>query len=169
MLLWGNKMKNAVSTSGRDNQNVSSFNRPRDLKSLWNYFFDFGSSDMGDLEPKIDVTDSKDSVKVIAEMPGINEENIDLKISEEGYLTISGQKQHTSENSDKNSYFSEISYGMFKRTIPLPWDLDYHMADADYENGVLTVNIPKTQTEKQKYKKINLKKKGQETKSSVQN
>lgn len=157
-------MKNAVSTSNKDNRDLSSLSRPHDLKSLWNYFFDFGNPDFGDLEPKIDVVDNKDQVKVIAEMPGIDENDIDLKISEEGYLTISGEKQHSSESSSKNSYFSEISYGMFKRTIPLPWDLDYNMADADYENGVLTINIPKTQTEKQKLKKINLKKKGQENK-----
>lgn len=157
-------MKNEVSTSNKNNQNLMAENRPHDLRSLWNYFFDFSNGDMGDLEPKIDVTDNKDSVSVVAEMPGINEEDIDLKISEEGYLTISGEKHHSAESSSKNNYFSEISYGMFKRTIPLPWDLDYNMADADYENGVLTINIPKTQTEKQKYKKINLKKKNQPNK-----
>lgn len=154
-------MKNEVSTSNQGRREISIDNRPHDLKSLWNYFFDFTGSEMGDLEPKIDVVDNKDSVQVVAEMPGINEDAIDLKISEEGYLTISGEKQHTTENTSKNSYFSEISYGMFKRTIPLPWDLDYNLADADYENGVLTINIPKSQTEKQKYKKINLKKKNQ--------
>lgn len=155
-------MKNMVQSSNKNNQEVSGGNYPHDLKSLWNYFFDFGNSDMGDLEPKIDVTDTKDAVKVVAEMPGIREDDIDLRISEEGYLTISGEKQHTTEGSSKNNYFSEISYGMFKRTIPLPWDLDYSAADADYENGVLTIDIPKSQQEKQKYKKINLKKKGQD-------
>lgn len=152
-------MKNMVSTSNKENQDMASVSRPHDLQSIWNYFFDFSNNNLGDLEPKIDITDNKDSVKVVAEMPGIREEDIDLKISGEGYLTISGEKQHSSENVSKNNYFSEISYGMFKRTIPLPWDLDYNTAEADYENGVLTVNIPKTQTEKQKYKKISVKKK----------
>jgi HSP20 family protein len=93
-------------------------------------------------------------------MPGIKEDDIDLKISDEGYLTISGEKHHSGEMSSKNNYFSEISYGMFKRTVPLPWDLDYNAAQAAYEDGILTVNIPKTQVEKQKYKKIPLKKHG---------
>lgn len=157
-------MKNMVQTSDKKNSDVSMGNHSHDLRSLWNYFFDFNNNDLGDMEPKIDVADNKDSVTVVAEMPGIKEDDIDLKISEEGYLTISGEKQHSSENSSKNSYFSEISYGMFKRTIPLPWDLDYNAADADYDNGVLTVNIPKSQNEKQKYKKINLKKKDQNNK-----
>jgi HSP20 family molecular chaperone IbpA len=45
---------------------------------------------------------------------------------------------------------------MFKRTIPLPWDLDYESAAATYNNGVLNVSIPKTQVEKQKFKKISV-------------
>ena len=151
-------MKNLVSNSAKENQALST--RTHDLKSLWNYFFDFSNADMGDLEPKIDVTDHKDSVLVVAEMPGIKEDDIDLKISDEGYLTISGEKQHSTEGTSKNNYFSEISYGMFKRSIPLPWDLDYAAADAEYDNGVLTVKIPKTHVEKQNYKKINVKKKG---------
>lgn len=159
-------MQNMVSKSTPNKQDVEVAGHNHDFRSLWNYFFDFSNNDMGSLEPKIDVTDQKDSVLVVAEMPGIEEDNIDLKISEEGYLTISGEKEQQSENSSKNSYFSEISYGMFKRTIPLPWDLDYNLADADYENGVLTIKIPKSQNEKQKYRKINLKKKN---KSQVQN
>ena len=63
-------------------------------------------------------------------------------------------KKLTSSSSEKDSYFSEISYGMFKRTIPLPWDLAYNDAAATYKNGVLSVLIPKTQVEKQKFKKI---------------
>ncbi len=156
-------MKDMVSSSAdKSERGLPSAGHSHDLRSLWNYFFDFGSSETGSLEPKIDVTDNKDSVKVVAEMPGIREDDIDLKISDEGYLVVSGEKEQRRENSSKNSYFSEISYGMFKRTIPLPWDLDYSAADADYDNGVLTINIPKTQTEKQKYKKINVKKKGRQ-------
>ena len=136
-----------------------------DLRGLWNYFFDFGSEATDGLQPKIDVTDEKDAVMVTAEIPGIAEDNLDLKISDDGYLTISGNKEQVNEASSKNCYFSEISYGSFKRTIPLPVDLDYNMADATYENGVLNIHIPKSKEEKQKYKKINVKKKA----SSAQN
>jgi len=135
-------------------------NQTHDLRSLWNYFFDFGGENMTNLQPKIDVTEEKDAVMVTAEIPGIKEENLDLKISDDGYLTISGEKEQQKEHNGANSYFSEISYGMFKRTIPLPFDLDYAMADADYDNGVLCVRIPKSKEEKQKYKKISVKKKG---------
>jgi len=145
----------------KEGENLPSYgvNQTHDLRSLWNYFFDFGGEAADRLQPKIDVTDEKDAVMVRAEVPGIKEENLDLKISEDGYLTISGEKEQSTEKSSKNCYFSEISYGSFKRTIPLPFDLDYNMADADYDNGVLSIRIPKSKEEKQKYKKINVKKK----------
>lgn len=156
-------MNDIVSTSNKKQDALSSVsNHSHDFRSLWNYFFDFGNADMGDIEPKIDITDTKESVMVVAEMPGIKEEDIDLKISDDGYLTISGEKQNTTEENSKNNYFKEISYGMFKRTIPLPLDLDYDKANADYENGVLTLDIPKSQTEKHKYKKISVNKKNKQ-------
>lgn len=107
-----------------------------------------------DMEPHIQITENKDSISVMAELPGIDEKDLDLQISADGYLAISGEKKNTSSSSEKDSYFSEISYGMFKRTIPLPWDLAYNDAAATYKNGVLSVLIPKTQVEKQKFKKI---------------
>lgn len=100
----------------------------------------------------------QNSVTVSAELPGIEEKDIDVQISSDGYLSISGEKRHQSEENNKGNYFSEISYGMFRRTIPLPWDLDYDKANADYDDGVLKVVLPKSQTEQQKFKKINVKK-----------
>lgn len=129
-----------------------------DFRSLWNYFFDLNDTNMTRIQPKIDITEQKDAVCVMAEIPGIKEEKLDLEISEDGYLVISGEKEQKKEREGKNSYFSEISYGMFKRAVPLPFDLEYDMAQADYENGVLTISIPKSKVEKQKFKKINLKK-----------
>ena len=155
-------MNDMVSASNKKTEALVSANHSHDFRSLWNYFFDFGSGDVGSFEPKVDITENKTSVMVIAEVPGIKEEDIDLKISEDGYLTISGEKQNVTEESAKHNYFKEISYGMFKRTIPLPLDLDYNMAEAEYENGVLSLNIPKLQHQKAKFKKINVKKKNKE-------
>ena len=152
-------MRETVQKGEGENLPSQGLHQTHDLRSLWNYFFDFGGEAVDRLQPKIDVVDEKDSVMVTAEIPGIKAENLDIKISEDGYLTISGEKEHLKETSGKNSYFNEISYGMFKRTIPLPFDLDYNMADADYDNGVLNICIPKSKEEKQKYKKISVKKK----------
>lgn len=133
------------------------------MNYLWNYLDSTNSategSSLGEWEPKIQVSESKEAVNITAELPGLNEEDLDLQISSDGYLSLCGEKKNSCESTDKDAYFSEISYGVFKRTIPLPWDLDYDNALANYNNGVLTISIPKTSVEKQKFKKISIQKK----------
>ena len=152
-------MRNTVTNVNQNNHDLSVSHNPTDFRSLMNYFWNFidsSNSDFLELSPKIQVTEDKDAVKVTAEIPGIDEKDIDLKISADGMLSIGGEKKNKSEESNKDNYFSEISYGTFKRTIQLPWDLDYEAATAKYNNGVLTVSIPKSQNEKQKFKKISV-------------
>lgn len=159
-------MKNMVNSGANRShkQEVAATSRHNnsDLGSLMNYFWNYmdmpenlaDNMPLADLEPRVKIAETKDAVSVTAELPGINEDDLDLKISSDGYLSISGEKKNSTETSDKDAYFSEISYGMFKRTIPLPWDLDYENVSATYNNGVLNVSIPKTQVEKQKFKRI---------------
>lgn len=109
-----------------------------------------------DLEPKIEMSENENDVTVTAEMPGIDKQDIDLEISADGYLTLSGEKKEEKKQKGKGSYFSEISYGSFRRTIPLPWDLRFDGAEADFKNGVLTVMIPKSQEAKGRKKKISI-------------
>ena len=152
-------MRNAVTNTNQNNHDLSISHNPTDFRSLMNYFWNFmdnSNTEFSDISPKIQVTENKDAVKVTAEIPGINESDIDLKVSADGYLSISGEKKNESIENTKDNYFSEISYGMFKRTIQLPWDLDYEATTARYNNGVLTVSIPKSPTEKQKFKKISV-------------
>ena len=154
-------MRNAVTPTNQKNHDLSVSHNPTDFRSLMNYFWNFmdsSNSELSELSPKIQVTEDKDAVKVTAEIPGINENDIDLKVSSDGYLSISGEKKNEVQENAKDNYFSEISYGMFRRTIQLPWDLDYDATTADYNNGVLTVSIPKSPTEKQKFKKISVSK-----------
>lgn len=154
-------MRNAVTNTNQSKRDLSVSHNPTDFRSLMNYFWNFmdsSNSELSELSPKIQVTEDKDAVKVTAEIPGINENDIDLKVSSDGYLSISGEKKNEVQENAKDNYFSEISYGMFRRTIQLPWDLDYDATTADYNNGVLTVSIPKSQTEKQKFKKISVSK-----------
>ena len=152
-------MRKMVATQNQNNNDMSASHNPADFRSLMNHFWNFmdaSNSDIDNLSPKIEVTEDKDVVKVTAEIPGINEKDIDLKVSSDGYLCISGEKKNQIKEEGKDNYFSEISYGMFKRTIQLPWDLDYDATTAKYNNGVLLVSIPKSQIEKQKFKKIDV-------------
>lgn len=108
------------------------------------------------LSPKVEVEENENDVVVSAELPGIPENNIDLEVSSDGYLTISGEKKQEKKDNKKGSYFSEFSYGSFTRTVPLPWDLKFEDANAEYKDGILKVVFPKSQNEQGKKKKISI-------------
>ena len=146
-------MNNQPATTEHTNLTAAKHNF---MSSLFNMFGLHPHNDFALLEPKIEVAENKNNVTVTAEMPGIEQNDIDLEISANGYLTISGEKRHEDASASKDGYFSEIAYGSFSRTIPLPWDLEYSKASADYANGVLCVTIPKTKLEQTARQKINV-------------
>ena len=125
-------MNNQPATTEHNNLTAAKHNF---MSNLFNMFGLRSHSDFSLPEPKIEVAE---------------------KISSNGYLTISGEKRHEDAAASKDGYFSEIAYGSFSRTVPLPWDLEYAKASADYTNGVLCVTIPKTKTEQASRQKINL-------------
>ena len=153
-------MRNTVTNTTQTSHDLSvPHHYPTDFRNLMNYFWNFldnSNTDTSDLSPKIQVMENKDTISIMAEIPGISEKDIDLKVSADGVLSISGEKKNEMYQNNKDNYFSEISYGMFRRTIQLPWDLDYNACQAKYDNGVLVVSIPKSQTERQKFKKISI-------------
>ena len=112
------------------------------------------------LEPDIEISETAKNVMVTAELPGMNADNINLHISKDGYLTISGEKTASHEQTDEEGfYFSERSYGTINRTIALPSDIDEENASASFEKGLLKINIPKAKSEKPNLKKIKIKEK----------
>ncbi len=137
------------------------------LNNFFNMFELPSTIEFQNMEPKIEVSENKKNIMVTAELPGVNEQDIDLEISTNGYLTISGEKRHENTEVSKGGYFSEISYGHVSRTIPLPWDLDYPKASAKFDNGVLSISIPKTNTEQENKRKIAINKTTKKTKKSI--
>lgn len=113
------------------------------------------------LEPDIEISETPKEIVIAAELPGMNSDDIQVNISQDGYITISGEKQNHRDESDEKTgaYFSEFSYGTMQRTIPLPPDLEYDAATASFENGVLSVHVPKTAEATQKVKKVPVQKK----------
>lgn len=104
----------------------------------------FGKSGIGELSgmPKIDVSETNDAVHVTAELPGMKEEDVEVTLSD-GSLVIQGEKRAESEQKDKNYHRVERSYGTFRRSIPLPADVDEKQVDASFQHGVLTIVLPK--------------------------
>jgi HSP20 family protein len=90
--------------------------------------------------PQIDVDETDKEVRITAELPGLDEKDVNLEIAN-GVLSISGEKK--SETEDKARRFSERYYGRFERRIPLE-DVEEDKVSAAFNNGVLTITVPKS-------------------------
>jgi len=106
--------------------------------------------------PKIDVTDTEKDIRVYAELPGIDEKDIDVSMSKDS-LTIRGEKKEESETKDKDYHRIERSYGSFSRTIHLPVEVETDKIDAQLKKGVLTITLPKSVKAVEDTKKIQVK------------
>jgi HSP20 family protein len=110
----------------------------------------------GAFNPQVDVTENDKEVKVIAELPGLTEQDVEVSLSND-VLTISGEKKHEKEDKGENYYRMERSYGSFQRAIPLPVEVQSDKVEATFKNGVLTVTLPKSPQATQNRKKITIK------------
>jgi HSP20 family protein len=103
--------------------------------------------------PAVDVTETEKGYKVVAELPGMDEKNIEVKIAN-GMLTIKGEKQEKKEEEKQQDYYvRERSFGSFERTFPVPDGVDLDKVDASFKKGVLTVTLPKTAELKRRKRK----------------
>jgi HSP20 family protein len=101
----------------------------------------------------IDVYETKDDVVVKAALPGIKPEELDVTITG-NTLSISGESKEENEVKEKNFIRQERRYGSFSRTVTLPNGLKSDKADATFENGMLTLKIPKAEEIKPKVIKV---------------
>lgn len=99
--------------------------------------------------PAVELREEKDSLKVKAEMPGLKKEDIDVSLQENN-LVISGEKKCEDENRSDGSYRTECYYGRFFRSISLPYPVDARKVKANYKDGVLTLDLPKSEHAKPK-------------------
>ncbi len=106
-----------------------------------------------DLSPRIDVSETDAEYKIEAELPGINQKEIDVKI-DNNILTIKGKKEDTKEEKDKNYHLRERYYGTFQRSISLPSNIEPDKIDASFKNGVLHIVVLKN--DKRTPKKIEI-------------
>ena len=106
--------------------------------------------------PAVELNSQNGNYELKAELPGINKDNINVEVSEDS-VTINAECEHRDEEKTENVYRSEFRYGKYHRTIPLPSSVDYTNAKAEYKNGILTLTLPKSEEEKAKTKKIEIK------------
>ena len=98
----------------------------------------------GVLAPRIETSETDDEISVSAELPGIDEKDIDATLGGD-VLTIRARKEaeREEEDQDRDYHLTERSYGTFLRTLRLPFAVDPEGAEASFRNGVLTITIPK--------------------------
>lgn len=98
----------------------------------------------GMLTPHIDVSETDKEVRICAELPGVKEDDVDVTLNDD-VLTIRGEKKFERKDEKENYHFMERSYGSFQRSLRIPYRVNPDEVKADFENGVLTVSLPKSQ------------------------
>ena len=110
----------------------------------------------GAIAPRVDVTEDNNAYEITAEMPGVEEKDIEVSVREDR-LTLRGEKKGEKEEKKKDYHMTERSYGSFERSFRLPGNVDAENIKADFAKGVLTVTLPKTAEAKAKERKIAIK------------
>jgi HSP20 family protein len=154
LIAWGREQPPVPS---RRSEEVSPFlTLHREMNRLFDEAFNtFGNTPslLGRMPswPSLEVVPSENEVRVSAELPGMEEKDIELLVDED-VLTIRGEKK--AETEDKERRFSERYYGRFERVVPLPFAVEEDKAEASFQNGVLTVTLPKSAKAQDRAKRI---------------
>jgi len=136
----------------------------REMNSLFDNFFrgfdlaprGLAAGVAGIFSPSIDVKENDKEFTIKAELPGVDEKDIDVTVTNDS-VTIKGEKKEEKEDKDKNYYYMERSYGSFSRVIPLDAEIEADKAEASFKNGILDIKIPKNQAAKTKGTKVSIK------------
>ena len=140
--------------------NLTRYNPARDFMSMNNmldrFFNDafFPMRDGGFGNPSVDVIENNDNIIVKAELPGFKPENVDVRV-EGNMLIMRGEGMEESEKKEGQYHLHERHQSSFVRSIPLPTGVNSEKATAEFENGVLTLTLPKN--EEAKPRRINIK------------
>ncbi len=110
----------------------------------------------GTFSPRLDVAEDGKEIRISAELPGMDEKDIDVSL-QGGMLTIRGEKKEEKEDKGKDYYRMERSYGSFSRTLSIPVEVESDKIEAHFRKGVLSITLPKTAKTAEESKKITVK------------
>jgi len=94
--------------------------------------------------PVVDVSETAEEVTVRAEIPGMDPKDLEVTVTG-NQLVLAGEKKETTETKEKSCHVSESRYGTFRRTIPLPANVDAENVEAECAHGILSIRLKKTQ------------------------
>ena len=107
------------------------------------------------LAPRMDVTEADDEVRIAAEIPGVAAKDVEVRLDDD-MLTIRGEKRFEARADRENAHFSERIYGTFQRSLRLPFSVKPDQVKANFENGVLTVTLPKPREQRRQSQLISV-------------
>lgn len=123
------------------------------LDRLFEEFTPFGATAelglTGAVHPRCDMTEDNSNYFLRFEMPGIPKDQIKVELSN-NILVVSAERKEEKKKEEERKYYSEFSYGSYYRSMTLPTQVDEKKIEASYENGVLSVRIPKVEGTKAK-------------------
>src|ERR1700688_3747506 len=105
--------------------------------------------------PAVDIYETPDELVVKADLPDVNEKDIDIRV-ENNLLTIRGERKFEKAVSEENYLRVERAYGSFSRSFSLPNTVNPESIHAEYKNGVLTINLPKREESKPRQVKVSV-------------
>lgn len=97
--------------------------------------------------PAMDLVETDDHFVLRADLPGLTQQDVDIEL-EDRVLTVSGERTTEQESRDNGYYRLELGFGAFSRSLTLPEGVDPDAVQANFENGVLEVRIPKPEEKK---------------------
>jgi HSP20 family protein len=106
--------------------------------------------------PAVDITESDKAYEITAELPGMDERNIEVKLANGG-VVIKAEKQEEKEEKERDYYLHERRFGSFERCFRVPEGVDTDKIEAAFKKGVLTVTLPKSPEAQKAEKKIEVK------------
>jgi len=120
-----------------------------DVEPFWRTETTWGSA------PAVDVAEKADAYEITAELPGMDEKNVEVKLANE-MLTIKGEMKEDKEEKEKDYYLSERRYGSFQRSFRIPEGVDTDKIKATFQKGILTVMLPKKAEVQKSEKKVEI-------------
>jgi len=126
----------------------------QEMNRLFDSFFsDFGTGLARPAEmswlPQLDVKETDETVEVTAELPGLDEKDLEVTL-DDGSLILKGEKKAEKEEKVKGYHRVERTFGSFYRRVPIPTEVDEDKIEARFEKGVLNIKLPKTKAAKAK-------------------
>jgi HSP20 family protein len=116
----------------------------------------FGDFSPALFQPRIDIVDDGDALRLTAELPGMEKKDLELSV-EDGFLLLRGEKRVDAKQEEKGCYRLERAFGSFQRVLPLPDGVDLEHAEARFDQGVLTLRLPKKAGDTKASRKLEIK------------